>query len=161
MDEVWPAHRPAGANDDMRIKRIGLLCLLAVILIVTTSLRWPGRMKLSHNRPPAGMLRMAYGKLPLSFEPNQGQTDRRVDYVARGKGYTLFLSPNEAVLSLSAGDSGHKQGPNLKGLMSKAGRSGLKGLTTASIRARKSKAEVVRVRIVGANPPSRDAASQT
>jgi YVTN family beta-propeller protein len=41
-----------------------------------------------------------YGKLPLSFEPNQGQTDPRVRFVARGSGYALFLTSNEAVLSL-------------------------------------------------------------
>jgi uncharacterized repeat protein (TIGR01451 family) len=41
-------------------------------------------------------------KLPLSFEPNQGQTDARAAYVARGAGYGLFLTPTEAVLSLGA-----------------------------------------------------------
>ena len=42
----------------------------------------------------------AYGQLPLSFESNQGQTDTRVNFLSRGSGYTLFLTPNEAVLSL-------------------------------------------------------------
>ncbi len=49
-----------------------------------------------------------YGKLPLQFEANQGQTDERVKFLSRGKGYTLFLTPGEAVLSLHrvrAGDS--------------------------------------------------------
>ena len=41
-----------------------------------------------------------YGKLPLSFEANQGQTDNRVDFLSRGSGYTLFLTPTEAVLAL-------------------------------------------------------------
>ena len=41
-----------------------------------------------------------YGKLPLSFEANQGQSDSRVDFLARGSGYTLFLTPTEAVLAL-------------------------------------------------------------
>lgn len=36
----------------------------------------------------------------LSFEANQGQTDRRVKFLSRGSGYTLFLTPAEAVLSL-------------------------------------------------------------
>jgi uncharacterized repeat protein (TIGR01451 family) len=43
-----------------------------------------------------------YGKLPISFEMNQGQTDRAVQFLARGAGYTLFLTPGEAVLSLHA-----------------------------------------------------------
>ena len=45
----------------------------------------------------------AYGKLPLSFEANQGQTDRRVRFLSHGSGYSLFLTPHEAVLSLRAG----------------------------------------------------------
>jgi hypothetical protein len=43
----------------------------------------------------------AYGKLPLSFEINRGQTDSRVKFLSRGSGYSLFLTGNEAVLSLS------------------------------------------------------------
>lgn len=42
----------------------------------------------------------AYGQPPLSFEANQGQTDRQVKFLARGNGYNLFLTPREAVLSL-------------------------------------------------------------
>lgn len=41
-----------------------------------------------------------YGNLPLHFEPNSGQTDARVKFLARGKGYTLFLTGGEAVLKL-------------------------------------------------------------
>src|SRR5438552_13158924 len=41
-----------------------------------------------------------YGKLPLAFEPNQGQSDPEVKYTARGNGYTLFLTSKAAVLSL-------------------------------------------------------------
>ena len=41
-----------------------------------------------------------YGKIPLSFEANHGQTNEQVNFLARGSGYTLFLTPSEAVLSL-------------------------------------------------------------
>src|ERR1700677_5385863 len=41
-----------------------------------------------------------YGRLPLMFEPNQGQTDRRVKFVAHGGGYGLYLTAKEAVLAL-------------------------------------------------------------
>ena len=41
-----------------------------------------------------------YGQLPLMFEPNVGQTDGRVKFLARGTGYGLFLTKDEAVLSL-------------------------------------------------------------
>jgi uncharacterized protein (TIGR03437 family) len=39
-----------------------------------------------------------YGKLPLSFEANQGQTDGRVQFLSRGRNQTLFLTSTEAVL---------------------------------------------------------------
>jgi hypothetical protein len=42
----------------------------------------------------------AYGKLPLAFEKNEGQTDSRVRFISRGGGYQLFLTSDEAVLSL-------------------------------------------------------------
>ena len=44
--------------------------------------------------------REAYGKLPLSFEENQGQTAKEVRYLAHGTGYELFLTAHEAVLAL-------------------------------------------------------------
>jgi len=50
----------------------------------------------------------SYGKLPLSFEANQGQTDRRVKFLARGSGCSLFLTGNEAVLSLRKGSQKSK-----------------------------------------------------
>jgi hypothetical protein len=31
-----------------------------------------------------------YGRLPLTFEPNQGQTDSRVRFLSRASSYTLF-----------------------------------------------------------------------
>ncbi|MDP8981610.1 MAG: SBBP repeat-containing protein [Acidobacteriota bacterium] len=43
----------------------------------------------------------AYGKLPMSFEPNLGQTDAGVNFLARGNGYMLLLAPTGATLSLS------------------------------------------------------------
>ncbi len=47
-----------------------------------------------------GSVNVNFGKLPLSFEPNRGQTDARVDFLSRGKGYTLFLTRGQAVLRL-------------------------------------------------------------
>ena len=42
----------------------------------------------------------SYGKLPLSFEANRGQTDGKVRFLSRGAGYSLFLTGDEAVLRL-------------------------------------------------------------
>ena len=44
-----------------------------------------------------------YGKLPLSFVPNHGQSDATVKFTLRGNGYTLFLTGNEAVMGLHNG----------------------------------------------------------
>jgi len=41
-----------------------------------------------------------YGKLPLSFEANHGQTDSKVKFLSRGHGYSLFLTGSEAVIVL-------------------------------------------------------------
>jgi hypothetical protein len=41
-----------------------------------------------------------YGKLPMSFEANEGQTDPRVKFLSRGDGYGLFLTAEEFVLLL-------------------------------------------------------------
>src|SRR5690348_3723038 len=51
---------------------------------------------------PNARIDETYGQLPLSFEPNEGQTDPQVDFISRGSGYTLFLTPREAVLTLRA-----------------------------------------------------------
>jgi hypothetical protein len=48
----------------------------------------------------------AFGKLPLSFEANRGQLDARVRFMARGPGYSLFLTSTEAVLDLRARSGG-------------------------------------------------------
>ncbi len=45
--------------------------------------------------------------LPLSFEANQGQADQQVKYLARGQGYTLFLTPGAAVLGLRSEGAGN------------------------------------------------------
>ncbi len=64
----------------------------------------------------------SYGKLPLYFEANQGQTDKQVKFLSRGKGYTLFLTPTEVVLALKnqrsavsgrrSAESGQSEGPS-------------------------------------------------
>jgi hypothetical protein len=58
----------------------------------------------------------SYGKLPLSFEFNQGQTDRQVKILSRGRGYSLFLTGDAAVLELQGSgfriqDSGPRAKP--------------------------------------------------
>src|SRR5215218_4085234 len=45
----------------------------------------------------------AYGKLPLSFIANEGQTDKAVRYYAQGAGYGFFFTKEGAMLSFAEG----------------------------------------------------------
>jgi hypothetical protein len=50
--------------------------------------------------PQSSPVRSNFAALPLAFEANQGQTDPQVKYMARGDGYTVFLTPNDTVFAL-------------------------------------------------------------
>jgi hypothetical protein len=47
--------------------------------------------------------------MPICFEPNRGQTDAQVQYLARGPGYTVFLTATEAVLTAQRARQGAGQ----------------------------------------------------
>ena len=49
-----------------------------------------------------GRMRANLDALSLAFEANQGQTDPQVKYLARGNGYTVFLTGNDTVFSLQS-----------------------------------------------------------
>lgn len=84
-----------------------------------------------------------YGKLPLSFEPNLGQVRQdgqgKVKFISRGRGYSLFLTGNEAVLGLSksAAPDGSARRPDPR---------------NPSANASAAKTDYVRMKLVGANP---------
>jgi len=63
------------------------------------------------GKAAAVSLLSSYGRLPLAFEPNRGQTHDRVQFLSRGPGYTLFLARTEAVLALrQPGGNKHSAG---------------------------------------------------
>ena len=76
---------------------------LAIIILATGNRTHPFS-RLSKPSGPKGansqQLVENYGKLPLSFEANQGQAGPGVAFLSRGSGYTLFLTGDEAVLAL-------------------------------------------------------------
>jgi len=49
-------------------------------------------------------IQTSYNALPMAFEPNQGQADPQVKYMARGAGYRLYLTSSQAILTV------HKRG---------------------------------------------------
>lgn len=89
-----------------------------------------------------------YGNLPLAFEVNQGQTDRRVRFLARGGGYTMFLTATGATLALARPRRSRVSHPRLS--QSLFQRDGL-GANTTPQRTPLDEA-VVRLGLSGANP---------
>jgi Beta-propeller repeat len=88
-------------------------------------------------------LTRAYGVLPLAFEANQGQTAPDVRYLAHGQGYQLFLTDQEAVLTMRQ--------------PSAAGTKSAKGGSQSAVRAHRklnsvAKNSVLRIHFDGANP---------
>jgi uncharacterized protein (TIGR03437 family) len=72
-------------------------------------------------------------QLPYTFELNQGQTDPRVQYLARGNGHTLFLTNNGAVMRLKrAGESARTLRMTLQGGHEPAGIDALDASPTRS-----------------------------
>jgi hypothetical protein len=81
--QLKPGYRPAPR------RLLGALCLSTVLLT-------PGAARASAE--PTAV--QALGRTPLAFEANRGQTDAQVRFLSRGPGYTLFLTRDEAVLTL-------------------------------------------------------------
>ena len=54
----------------------------------------------ARKQPAPSQVAAQFAQLPLRFEANEGQTDSQVKYLARGRGYTLFLTADAAVLAL-------------------------------------------------------------
>src|SRR5271157_1797535 len=73
---------------------------IAALTIVSIffGLGWPHASAAALNgkhRPDPKLL-----SVPLSFEPNQGQSASTVQFLSRGSGYALYLTPGNVVLNL-------------------------------------------------------------
>src|SRR5690348_15766058 len=103
MKAMWARPNP------LTLRFVLLLALAPLTLFASGRLRAaaPGERAPLSNSAAATV----YGKLPLSFEVNQGQTTKQVKFLSRGAGYALFLTPTEAVLTLRAPDSASKYQP--------------------------------------------------
>ena len=75
---------------------------------VAMGLAWMGLVPIAGSAAPSQVAPAcskasavaAYESLPLAFEANAGQFDDAVRFLARGNGYTLWVTPSEAVLGL-------------------------------------------------------------
>jgi len=105
---------PAIPRLRIAVTRTALVAAIALVVagyIVTLS---PFHSQNAHainsasNRPRSSVLnaeqcrrvRASLYALPLAFEANQGQTDPAVKYMARGNGYSVFLTANDAVFAI-------------------------------------------------------------
>ncbi len=81
-----------------------LYCVLVYCILLPVSNL--ASANVSADTPSKDKIQLAesYGKLPIAFEANEGQTDQRVKYFARGQGYTLFVTPQESVISMTTPD---------------------------------------------------------
>ena len=91
-------------------------------------------------------VRETYGQLPLSFEANRGQAIESVNFLARGPGYTLALSPTEAVFVLARGSD--EASPSRRDESSAAKRDA----DISKAPRPESPPTVLHVNLVGANP---------
>src|SRR5439155_6747078 len=94
-----------------QLLRLSLLSVLVCLLAWGWQSANPRNTAAQEGIAPITRVREAYGKLPLQFEPNVGQTDRRVKYLSRGGGYELFLTSREVVMLLR----NEGQGSGVKG----------------------------------------------
>jgi hypothetical protein len=93
--------------------------------------------QLAVGEAPGAWTKEAYGQLPLSFESNRGQTNEQVKFLARGRGYNLFLTSTEAVLSVAT---------------PRVGEHHLSTDTAVDTRSNVPQPAVVRMKLVEANP---------
>jgi uncharacterized repeat protein (TIGR01451 family) len=86
---------------------------LATTLFAVLSIASPGGIQAWSTRRPAASplsqpahakLNREFGNLPLAFEPNVGQTDSRVHFLARGSGMMAFFTDTETAMVLSRAD---------------------------------------------------------
>jgi hypothetical protein len=82
---------------------VGLVTATGLVLVLSASLATPEAKERPGARPPLVSLA---GRVPLYFEPNQGQFATPVTHAARAPGLRLLLTPRAAVLSLTKAKPG-------------------------------------------------------
>ena len=110
--------KPSASKRFMSAGRVGICAIVALAAVVgvagsaslrsrhanqsaqpATATAKPATVLTADQR---GRVQASMSQLPLAFEANQGQTDPQVKYVARGNGYTVFLTANETVFAMQS-----------------------------------------------------------
>jgi Beta-propeller repeat/HYDIN/CFA65/VesB-like, Ig-like domain len=159
---LWPPEfeqaEPANfseAKGKKILKRNTVVCLLISIFIWLATWSSSYGQGNAQVRFSAAGLRarevVSYDRLPLSFEVNKGQASLQAKYLARGQGFTLFLTQGDAILQLrksAPGDQSAELTPS--GFRNGQGDTGSSSGT----------ADVVQLKLLGANPEARIRASE-
>jgi HYDIN/CFA65/VesB-like, Ig-like domain/Beta-propeller repeat len=159
---LWPSEfeqaKPANfseARGKKILKRNTVVCLLISIFIgLATWSSSYGQEKAQVRFPEAGLRARevaSYNHLPLSFEVNKGQVSRQVKYLARGQGFALFLTQNDAILQLRKSAPGDQAAE----LASSGFKNGRGGIAPSS-----GTAGVVSLKLLGASHDAKITASE-
>lgn len=115
---MWPKTDPEPSSDSsasspgFTSQRRALLAAIAVACLVTlatiarsypantTVPRTMTAHRIEMRAPEVKQAARRFQHSPIDFEPNRGQVDAAARFLARGPGYTLFLTADEAVLAL-------------------------------------------------------------
>ncbi len=111
--------------------RAALLAALALAVVLAWSAPSASTAPRAGSKPAPDCGAKEFGALPLRFEPNVGQTEARVKFLARLGRYDLYLTPGEAVFALS-GPRAAALRMKLAGARSDAAARGLEPLAGAS-----------------------------
>ena len=85
----------------MRKQTLGLVFSAALLVSTSSAAQQTTSTQAARlGSLPHGQVSSAFDKLPLTFEANQGQTGAQAKFIARGKGYSAFLTTGGMMLSL-------------------------------------------------------------
>jgi hypothetical protein len=88
--------------------RIFAICMAATICLASGRVSHIGANRAQIHSSSADALEVpaAYGQLPLAFEPNTGQFAPDVQFLARGKGFRVYLSADGAIIEQNGRQAG-------------------------------------------------------
>ena len=89
----------ASSKSSLPVFFVLTLCVLLTVCVPSPAADQPA----APNSAAAQRARVAFGNLPLTFEPNQGQADSQIKYMTHWHGYDLFLTSKEAVFAMPVG----------------------------------------------------------
>ena len=122
----------------MRRPALVLLGFLMSLAVTATKAQTPDTASKPATGAPNSSVAPKPIHLPLFFEANRGQADSQVRFMARGKGYTLLLTPTETILVES------------KTQVSTQGKA-VAPFQSPLVATKASRGSVIRMQLVGAN----------